>query len=395
MKTSQIKNNTDIYLNTLITIVILTIPFYAQRIPLMNISLSILTIGMLILSVTLLILYHKSIFTAFKKESLLWLFTLLFIVSFIPSLALHPTIHGGGVFLEWLLLPALTGFLLYTYTRTNAHTFITIQNALTLTLFIVSIISLTYFVLDIKTFDSRLSAFYPSPNHLALFIAPLIPIAIAHFFTSKYILFKIFSLLTVLLSTLVLFFTNSFISSISVIVALVFVAFVYIEKKILFFLPLLLFVVLIGIISFHKITNIELNPIHNPLFSRTEIWTVAIQHVQNNLLFTANSIDNFQHIYLEAQPLHKPYNTWSAPTPHNLILTLWISGGFFTVLFFCLLCSRWFHLAFHTYKKTKNATILLYIAAFLTVLLSSIFDTPFWKNDLSLLFWIIIILKIK
>lgn len=391
MKIPQLKNNTNSYLNTLIAIVILTIPFYAQRIPLINTSLSILTLGMLLLSVMLFTFYHKSIITILKKEFLLWLFALLFVVSLIPSLVLYPTIHSGGVFLEWILFPALTSFLLYTYTRTSSHAFITIQNTLTLTLFIISIISIIYFILDIKTFDGRLSAFYPSPNHLALFIAPLIPITIAQFLTSKHTLFKALSILTLLLSTLVLFFTNSFISSVSVIVTLIFITFVHTKKKRLFILPLLLFFILISVVGFHKITSIELNPTHNPFFSRTEIWTVATHHIQNNPLLSTGPIDTFQQVYLEAQPLYTPYNTWSSPTPHNLILTLWISGGFFTVLFFCLLCSRWLYLTFNSYKKTKNATILLYTAAFLTILLTSLFDTPFWKNDLSFLFWIIII----
>jgi O-antigen ligase len=126
-----------------------------------------------------------------------------------------------------------------------------------------------------------------------------------------------------------------------------------------------------------------------------EIWTVAIHHIQTNTFFNIKPIDSFGQIYLEAQPFYAPYNTWSAPTPHNLFLTLWISGGFITVLSFCLLCSRWLYITFHFYKKTKNATILFYIAAFLIILLSGIFDTPFWKNDLSMLFWIIIILGIN
>ena len=391
MKTIHSKNNIELYSNILIIITIIIIPFYAHRIPLVHTSISILTISMLMLSTILFISYHKNIISTFKRKSLLWLFALLFIISFIPSLVLHPTIHGTGVFLEWILLPTLTCFLLYIYTHINSHVYTTIQNVLVFSLFMVNIISLTYFVLNIKTFDGRLSAFYPSPNHLALFIAPLIPIVIAQFSSSKHITYKAFSLLTFLLSTLVLFFTNSFTSSISVIIALIFIALIYSKTKKLFFFSILPIFILISIISFHKITSIELNPTHNPIFSRIEIWTVAIYHVQNNLLLNTNPIDYFQQIYLKMQPFYQPYNTWSAPTPHNLILTLWISGGFFTVLFFCLICSRWFYIAFKSYRKTKNTTILLYIAAFLTILLAGIFDTPFWKNDLSFLFWIIII----
>ncbi len=396
MKILQPTNNTNSYLDILIIIIILIIPLYAQRIPItINTSISILTLGMLILSIILFIIHHKNIIILLKKESLLWLFVLFFIISFIPSLILHPTIHGYGVFIEWILLPALTGFLLYIHIHTSPYMFNTIKNTLIFTLFIVNIISLIYFILNIKTFDNRLSAFYPSPNHLALFIAPIIPIIIAQFFNSKHIFIKIYYFLTFLLSVFILFFTNSFTSSISVIVVLMFITYICITKKQLFTFILLPLIIFIGIFSFHKIINTELNFIHNPLFSRIEIWRVAINHIQNNSLLNLDSIDNFQQIYLNAQPLYTPYNTWSAPTPHNLLLTLWISGGgFFSMLFFCLICSRLFYIVFTSYDKIKKTT-LCYLAAFLIIILSSVFDTPFWKNDLSILFWLIFILNIK
>jgi len=395
MKTLQLKNTRALCLNILISIVILTIPFYAQRIALLNTSLSVLTINLVVLSITLFITSRKRIIAVFKKEYLLWLFAALFIVSFIPSLLLNPNAHGIGVFFEWLLMPAITGFLLHAYIQSAAHTFKTVRNTLLFTLFIISVIAVTYFILDIKTFDGRLSAFYPSPNHLALFITPIIPLLIAQFFNLKRIPSKIVYLSIFILSLFVLFFTNSFISSASLIISLSFITLIYVQKKKLLLSILLMFFIIISIIISHKITSIELNSTHNPLFSRAEIWTVAIHHIQTNTFLNTNHIDSFGQIYLEAQPFYAPYNTWSAPTPHNLFLTLWISSGFITVLFFCLLCSRWLYITFHFYKKTKNATILFYVAALLIILLSGIFDTPFWKNDLSLLFWIIFILGIN
>jgi len=395
MKILSIKNNITFYLNTLISVVILTIPLYALRLTFVNTSVSVLTISMFILSTILLIIYHKNIFITLKKEPLLWTFALLFVISFIPSLLLNFTVHGSGVFIEWIFLPALTSFLIYIHTTKNSHAYITIQTALSFTLFIVSIIALIYFILNIKTFDDRLTAFYPSPNHLAFFIAPLIPIAIAQFLNTKHILFKIFLLVTLLSSVLTLFLTNSFISSISIIVALMFITFVHTQKKQLLLISLFLFFIFLSIVSFHKITNIEISPVHNPLFSRIEIWTVATYQIQNNPLLNTHPIDDFQQIYLDAQPLYTPYNTWSAPTPHNLILTLWISGGFFTVLFFCLICARSIYFIILSYTKTKSTTILFYLAALLTILLTGIFDTSFWKNDLSFLLWLIIILGIN
>jgi O-antigen ligase len=121
------------------------------------------------------------------------------------------------------------------------------------------------------------------------------------------------------------------------------------------------------------------------------IWDSTVFILQKNILISG-SIDDFQNSYLTVQPYFQQYLEWSAPTPHNLLLTLWISGGFFSVLFFCLVCSRWLYISIHTYNTSKNTYILLYVGALCTVLLSSVIDTNYWKNDLSIIFWIIIAL---
>ncbi|XLQ20750.1 MAG: O-antigen ligase family protein [Candidatus Moraniibacteriota bacterium] len=214
---------------------------------------------------------------------------------------------------------------------------------------------------------------------------------------------------TVILTCIVLFFTNSLTSSFVFIFILFIISIILIKnyyirsgrtcpsttKSLMLFILGLFFILSILFITYHKISNINPDFSRSSLSSRHEIWTVATNHLQKNTLINTSGINDFQQIYLDAQRYYPPYLHWSAPTPHNLLLTLWTSGGFFTVLFFCLLCSRWLYLSASSYIKTKNATILFYIAAFLTILLTSLFDTPFWKNDLSIIFWILLLFGLQ
>jgi O-antigen ligase len=397
------------YIKLLLCVTFFSISLYFIRLNLFSISISILTINLFILCTILLYSNFQSIPQTFKKNSIFWTFSFLFVLSFLPSLLLHPTIHGLGVFLEWLLLPLLTAFLLHIHISKHKKIFYYIQNLLVSILFFVTTITLIYLFLDNTTFDGRLAAFYPSPNHLAMFIAPLIFITLANSWKQKNKYLKVFSITTVILTCIVLFFTNSLTSSFVFIFILFIISIILIKnyyirsgrtcpsttKSLMLFILGLFFILSILFITYHKISNINPDFSRSSLSSRHEIWTVATNHLQKNTLINTSGINDFQQIYLDAQRYYPPYLHWSAPTPHNLLLTLWTSGGFFTVLFFCLLCSRWLYLSASSYIKTKNATILFYIAAFLTILLTSLFDTPFWKNDLSIIFWILLLFGLQ
>jgi O-antigen ligase len=318
---------------------------------------------------------------------------LFFILSFVPSLYIHPTTHGFGVFIEWIVIPIIFSFLLFVYTSHNINILKWLLYALLTILFFVSVVSIVYLFFNITTFDGRLSSFFLSPNHLAMFITPLIFIVGALYFISHNLFIKIYSIFTICLALFVLFFTNSFTSIFSLLITTLIITFIHIKQKLLLIILFILIMLLLVFSGYQKIININPNLHRNSLSSRIMIWDSATFYIQNNTTIAINGLDNFQNIYLDAQQYFIPYLEWSAPTPHNLLLTLWISGGFFSVLFFCLICARWLFISLTTYYKIKNTAILFFIAALLTILINSIFDTPVWKNDLSVIFWLIIILQ--
>jgi len=391
MKINYKNNNTFTYTNILIFIVILFIPLYQLRITYINTSISILTINLVILSLILLIVHRRDIKTAFTKEHLLWYLATLFIISFIPPLLSNITSHSLGVFIEWLFVPLIAGFLLFIHLSKSHISRSWIHNALLILLFYVSVISIIYIALGLVTFDGRLHAFLISPNHLAMFIAPLIFIVATHINTTSPFFVKSLSIITILLALITLFFTYSFGTLIALLLSGLLIIIIKIKHKVLLFCLVFFTLIFVFFVGYQKISHINPDWQRNSFASRTMIWDSTVFILQKNILIS-DGIDDFQNSYLSVQNYFQQYLEWSAPTPHNLLLTLWVSGGFFSVLFFCLLCSRWLYISLHTYNTSKNTPILLYVGALCTILLSSIIDTNYWKNDLSIIFWIIIAL---
>jgi len=70
--------------------------------------------------------------------------------------------------------------------------------------------------------------------------------------------------------------------------------------------------------------------------------------------------------------------------PHNLYLATWIYSGLFGLLSFLAL--TWQSLR----ETTKNNLTLFLSYALVTILVHGLIDTTVWKNDLAIIFWIII-----
>ncbi len=69
---------------------------------------------------------------------------------------------------------------------------------------------------------------------------------------------------------------------------------------------------------------------------------------------------------------------WHIPHPHNLILAFWLNAGLLGLLGLILIIV----LALRKFTPAWPA--------FLVLLIHGLFDTPFWKNDLAPLFWLLI-----
>jgi len=124
--------------------------------------------------------------------------------------------------------------------------------------------------------------------------------------------------------------------------------------------------------------------------SRLMIWNVSKEILRDNFIFGIGP-GTFQKVYLSyANKFDELYLEWAVPQPHNIFLAFWLQTGIIGLLGFILILV-WF---FQSGLKYKNNNIQYPISNILILLMiyfiiHGLIDTTYWKNDLSLMFWIL------
>jgi len=137
--------------------------------------------------------------------------------------------------------------------------------------------------------------------------------------------------------------------------------------------------------------------------SRLMIWSSAGEIIKDNPLFGIGP-GTFQETYLSyADKFSKPYLEWAVPQPHNIFLAFYLQTGLIGFAGFILVLFWFFQSRRHSrippaggginnipislpYRQAGNILISLMIY----ILVHGLVDTTYWKNDLSLMFWLII-----
>lgn len=123
------------------------------------------------------------------------------------------------------------------------------------------------------------------------------------------------------------------------------------------------------------------------LNARVEIWQKAWQVFKTNPILGIGP-GTFGDYF-------PPYPEWGVPQPHNLYLAFLLQTGILGFIGFLWLIV-WF------YKnginlpagKAGNLNIIL-ISIMSYILIHGLVDTTYWKNDLSIIFWLMIGLMVK
>ncbi len=328
--------------------------------------------------------------------------TALFLFGTLLSLFVHPlSFKSLGLFKTWFFFPTLMAvlILLVPLSRTAvkrsllAWLFVTVSS---------SIGSLWFFFDGRMTYDGRLEAWFSSPNFLALFLAPGVPLA-AYFLEQAFsvqaairqkALFMVSGALVIaaifltrsygvwvatLLSLLVFFFTSGRRGKggIAIVLILFCLVAVFFER---------------GTEKWHSLISFDER---SSLASRVMIWHAAGSVLADHPVLGIG-LGRFQEEYLSYQKYFPPYLEWAVPEPHNLFLAVWLETGFLGLIGFLLLLLRAFICLYRTYKETSNGEIraLLKILGSLLVLflVSGLVDTPYFGTDSAFSFWLLIAL---
>jgi len=121
--------------------------------------------------------------------------------------------------------------------------------------------------------------------------------------------------------------------------------------------------------------------------SRLIIWQSAGTIIKDHSLIGIGP-GMFQKYYLDYQAKLSPYLEWAVPQPHNLFLAFWLQTGLLGLIGFIWLLFKFFRSGIS--KKTPKKLLFVLMAAMIYILIHGLVDTTYWKNDLSIIFWLLI-----
>ncbi len=265
---------------------------------------------------------------------------------------------------------------------------------------IISIIGLVqFFFFPSYLQDGRIKSVFLSPNYLGLYLGPIWMLLFSSLIVWKGLLSKIcFGIFLVPLS-LAVYFSYSRGTWLGILGALViFLCFLLrkefkLSKKLVFLIGgglgilILLFIIkglyFLGLIpSFRTIAADEL---------RIEIWKTSLLLLKDHFIFGLG-LGSFKKIFTEFTSTWINYPEFISPhaiTPHNLILNFWLQTGILGLIAFLWILIKFF-------KKGKISFLApVLIPTMSVILIHGLVDTPYWKNDLSCLFWILLSLSLE
>lgn len=249
----------------------------------------------------------------------------------------------------------------------------------------------------------RLDSFFESPNYAAMYLVPLSLLIAGYVLTLWYTLsrlMKIYSILWIIGSAATIIFTKSFGGWFSALCGTLFLILFY--KKVTFKKCAALLVIFAGLVLFglygYQKSKTHYNAFWNvnSFETRREVWTHALAMMTRSPIIGVG-LGGFRDTYASYiqtlprgdQPIEKDV-LW----PHNIYLTLWVESGVVALAAFLWIALIFYSETLHAYFQNKNTRVIGSAAAIAAILLHGLVDTPYLKNDLSLLFWIIIVLSI-
>jgi O-antigen ligase len=378
-------------LENLILLTVFLLPAYLIKLAIFGIPSNVLDILMLATIFIWIFKRNKKIKPAIMRNKAVFISAGVIFLGLFISTLLNPNYKMElGIIKSWFVLPFLFAFAAQDiFGKENKSTLFKAYFRSTL---VVAIISLVYIFLGKTTYDGRLEAFFNSPNYLMMYLAPGFIIGIFNYKKEnlKKALFYIFSLAVI---GTAIYLTKSYAGWLSLFAAVLMVSFLIYSRKaraysflgILFFLAIIYFQ--LQTVKFGDLINFNER---SSLSSRAMIWQSAEKILADNWMQGIGP-GNFQNKYLEYQKYFPPYLEWAVPHPHNLYLTFWLSGGLLGIIGFLSLLFFWMKNFWKKREFFGRLGLLGVFGILIYILMHGFFDTAYFKNDLAVVFWLIIL----
>ena len=119
---------------------------------------------------------------------------------------------------------------------------------------------------------------------------------------------------------------------------------------------------------------------------RKDMWQESWGMIKDNWLGGAGLAG-----YKEVFPAYHEKDYFEVfPYPHNFVLNFWSEMGLFGLIVFLLIVIRFFWLNMACWIKSllRNKVCLGLLGVMLVILIHGLVDNPYFKNDLSVMFWL-------
>jgi O-antigen ligase len=387
--------------------VIALLPFASTKVIFFGIPLYLPEITLLLALISFW--FTRPLRRPFFGDRLFSLGLALFLLGATLSFSLNPfSFTGLGMIKSWFFFPALFGFLLWQELENLERRRIALYTWLLSTLS-VAFRSILFIVHNELTFDHRLAGDYSSPNFLAFFLAPSLPILLYFFFSRKKkeqssSLWRPFFLMSsFFIACVTLFFTHSYgvwLGELGAFFVILLGEALRRPRRVLFYGGALLCMSIMGLVVLER-ENAKWHSLfdgdpRSSLASRSIIWRAAIKIASDHPFFGIG-VGRFQSLYLEYQPFFPPYLEWSAPEPHSIFLAIFLATGGVGFLGFLLMIGRVGALLVSQItsqnEEKKRWFPLLMLSLLALFLISGVADTPYFKNDLAYALFLLIALS--
>ncbi len=389
-----------------VVLTILFVPAYLLRFEFLSIPMTVLEIMVLVIFVVWLIkVFFQSKDNWSEKCKYIywpwrWLTVLFVLVGIVAVLISPDTRQALGLWKAYILEPVLFFVVFVNVIKTKKHiqSILWALGALTV---IVGYVSLLQYINIIEIPGSygleipkRATSFFPFPTAVGKLIGPLVAMFIGIWLVSSKLKIKtiwefvrqnLFLAGGVLFGMMGLLFSFSRGALLGVFVATIFISFFSRWKKWIW-----LGVGLLIVISL-LITPIRDNVVD--VFSardtsadvRLVMWKGAVRIVKDNPIM-GTGLASFPVVYDDyKEASHTEY----FPNPDHFILSIWIEMGLSGLIIFGWIIFKFFKSTYLILKSNKSLAVGL-MAAMIALLVHGLLDTPYFKNDLAIIFWVLI-----
>jgi len=243
----------------------------------------------------------------------------------------------------------------------------------------------------------RATGFFPHPNFLGLYLGPLFILGLGYMFSDfkKNISFIVKILIFSVLFFGSLIFAKSEGAIIAIFIALFFCGMLYkpIRKWVLISTLIIVLILLSLSSPRHYLTEkIFFQDLSGRL--RVNIWKGASEILEEKPILGAGLngyrvlVPQYQERYYD-KDTQELISVETHPYPHNLFLAIWLELGLLGLIIFSLILFQFFKQGFKHFKK-EPILIGSIMGAMAVILVHGLVDTPYFKNDLAILFWVII-----